>query len=316
MNKEPSDILVSVSVITYQHAPYIKECLESILNQKTNFDFEILIHDDASTDGSTQIIEEYKALYPNMIFPKIQKENQYSKGIRGINFRYNFPRARGKYIALCEGDDYWVDEYKLQKQVDFLEAHPECSGIASNTQILYEQNPSQNRLFKQIPTQMLGTQDLVGMRKFHTATLMGRTELLQKMNYPEQVLSGDRFMNLALSLEGDIMYLDEVMAVYRDSGKGVSASTTSQKMMKDLSIGKSLKKNYPITPYASIQYHTTEMILRYSQTISFWNFIQLGVLLFGYGWQKNIKKPHTWYRLSKENLQLIRRILSKVHFFS
>jgi len=94
--------------------------------QKTGFDFEVLIHDDASTDGTSDIIREYEKKYPNIIKPIYQKENQYSKGVL-ISLTYQFPRAKGKYIALCEGDDYWTDPYKLQKQVDFMEANPEYS---------------------------------------------------------------------------------------------------------------------------------------------------------------------------------------------
>lgn len=113
--------LLSISCVTYNHAKYIRQALDSFLMQKTNFLFEIIIHDDASTDGTREIIEEYQSRYPELIFPMFQEENQYSKGIRGIGFRYNYPRCRGKYIALCEGDDYWTDPSKLQKQVDFLE---------------------------------------------------------------------------------------------------------------------------------------------------------------------------------------------------
>ena len=119
-----SDIpLVSVSCMTYNHAAYLRQCLDPILAQQTSFPFEIVIHDDASTDGTIGIIEEYVAKYPGIIIPIYQKENQYSKGIRGLPSRYNYPRCRGKYIAVCEGDDYWTDPQQLQKQVDFLEAH-------------------------------------------------------------------------------------------------------------------------------------------------------------------------------------------------
>src|SRR5688572_19782896 len=113
--------LVSVSCMTYNHAPYIRQCLDPTLNQQTKFAFEIVIHDDASTDGTKEIIEEYAARYPGIIVPLFQKENQYSKGIRGLPSRFNYPRCRGRYIAICEGDDYWTDPLQLQKQVDFLE---------------------------------------------------------------------------------------------------------------------------------------------------------------------------------------------------
>lgn len=116
-----NDILVSISCVTFNHVKFIEKCLEGFLMQKCDFNYEILIHDDASTDGTKEIIEKYYALYPDIIKPIFQKENQYSKGKRGFNVKYNFSRAKGKYIALCEGDDYWTDEFKLQKQVDFLE---------------------------------------------------------------------------------------------------------------------------------------------------------------------------------------------------
>jgi len=119
--------LVSVCCLTFNHAPYIRDCLNGFINQKVDFDIEILIHDDASTDGTTEIIEEFQDRYPDMIKPIFQRENQFSKGVRGISFRYNFPRAKGKYIALCEGDDFWTDHCKLKKQVDFLEKNTNFS---------------------------------------------------------------------------------------------------------------------------------------------------------------------------------------------
>ncbi len=118
MNEE--QILVSINCITYNHREYIVQCLEGMLMQKTDFKFEILIHDDASTDGTDVVLREYAEKYGNIIRPILQTENQYSKGVDIWN-TYQFPRARGKYIAICEGDDYWTDPLKLQKQVDFME---------------------------------------------------------------------------------------------------------------------------------------------------------------------------------------------------
>ena len=129
--------LVSICTITYNHAPYIRQCLDGILKQKTLFSFEILIHDDASTDDTANIIREYEARYPNVIQPIYQTENQYSKGISFIS-KFNFERARGKYIAMCEGDDYWTDPLKLQKQVDFLENHPDYSICGGRYHLLKE----------------------------------------------------------------------------------------------------------------------------------------------------------------------------------
>lgn len=133
---ENSEPLVSISCITYNHAPYIRQCLDGFLMQKTTFPFEILIHDDASPDGTADIIREYEKKYPLLIKPICQTENQYSQGKTSVAETWNFPRAKGKYIALCEGDDYWIDETKLQMQVDFLEKNPEYGMCYTNFSIL------------------------------------------------------------------------------------------------------------------------------------------------------------------------------------
>jgi len=122
--------LVSVVSIAYQHAPFIRQCMDSVLMQKTSFPIEYIVHDDASTDGTADIIREYEARYPDIIKAVYQTENQYSKGAK-IWGEFLFPHVRGKYIATCDGDDYWTDPLKLQKQVDFLEANPDyaiCGG--------------------------------------------------------------------------------------------------------------------------------------------------------------------------------------------
>ena len=131
--------LVSICSIAYNHEPYIRQCLDGFLKQKCNFAFEVLIHDDASTDGTTEIIREYEEKYPNIIKPIYEKENQWVKGRVG-SVIFNFPRAKGKYIALCEGDDYWTDPLKLQKQVEFLEANPEYVLTCHRYKVLDHEN--------------------------------------------------------------------------------------------------------------------------------------------------------------------------------
>jgi len=118
--------LVSVSVPVYNHAPYVRECLDSILAQKTNFPFEVIVHDDASTDGSAEIVKEYAEKHPDIIVPILQTENQYSQGIKA-GPKYIWPLLRGKYRASCEGDDYWHSPDKLQRQVEIMENDPEVS---------------------------------------------------------------------------------------------------------------------------------------------------------------------------------------------
>jgi glycosyltransferase involved in cell wall biosynthesis len=117
--------LVSICCETYNHEKYIRDAIDGFLMQKTDFAYEIIIHDDASTDQTADIIRSYADNNPNII-PILQAENQHSKGVRILS-TFVYPIVRGKYIALCEGDDYWTDPGKLQKQIDYMEEHPECT---------------------------------------------------------------------------------------------------------------------------------------------------------------------------------------------
>ena len=127
--------LVSIWTLAYLHAPFIRQCLEGILMQKTTFSFELIIHDDASTDETADIIREYETRYPDVIKAIYQSENQFTKG-GGVISKFVLPKTQGKYIAMCEGDDYWTDPLKLQKQVDFLETHPDYSMCAGRFWLL------------------------------------------------------------------------------------------------------------------------------------------------------------------------------------
>ena len=123
-----SDIKVSISVLSYKHGPYVRQCLESLLAQKVNFKYEIVVGEDCSQDGTREILLEFKEKYPDMFTLLLNDENQ---GTARNNHNIKL-HCRGQYIATCESDDFWIDENKLQRQVDFLDAHPEYVGIASN----------------------------------------------------------------------------------------------------------------------------------------------------------------------------------------
>ena len=129
--------LVSICMITYNHEKYIKDALEGFLSQKTDFSYEVIVHDDASTDHTADILREYEQKYPNIIKPVYQTENQFSKlRLQGKAVIMScLPLIKGKYVATCEGDDYWIDCYKLQKQVDFLEKNPDYVACVHNTKI-------------------------------------------------------------------------------------------------------------------------------------------------------------------------------------
>lgn len=133
-----NDLMVSIRCITYNHEPYIRQCLEGFVMQKTNFRFEAIVHDDASTDGTATIIKEYAEKYPDIIKPIFETENQYSKHDGSIRRIMN-EHTHGKYVAMCEGDDYWTDPLKLQKQVDFLERHNDYGLVYTNVDFYYQE---------------------------------------------------------------------------------------------------------------------------------------------------------------------------------
>ena len=138
--------LVSICCTAYNQEKYIARTLDCFLAQQCDFLYEILIHDDASADRTPDIIRDYAARYPDVIFPVFQRENQYSKGL-SIDGTFNFPRARGKYIALCEGDDFWCDPCKLQRQIAYMEAHPECTFSFTNGYVHDESGEKPDRPF-------------------------------------------------------------------------------------------------------------------------------------------------------------------------
>ena len=129
--------MVSIQCLVYNHEPYLRQCLDGFVMQKANFKFEAIVHDDVSTDRSAEIIREYAEKYPDIIKPIFEKENQFSKGFDKLSSIMN-AAGKGKYIALCEGDDYWTDPLKLQKQVDFMEAHPDYAMCFSDAVVTWE----------------------------------------------------------------------------------------------------------------------------------------------------------------------------------
>lgn len=228
MNKKP--IRVSIICNVYNHAPFIRSALDGFVNQKTNFGFEVLVHDDASTDDSAKIIREYEEKYPEIIKPIFQTENQYSKKIR-IGETYQFPRANGDYIALCEGDDYWIDEYKLQKQFDYMEEHPECSLCFSNAYC--EQNGERTK--QVIPWTSSSKIKENGIYDFQSIEELGYIptasffyRLSSRNNFPiidDRAFRGDGYLKLALTLEGYAYCFPECTCVYRF---GVPGSVTTR----------------------------------------------------------------------------------------
>lgn len=227
--------IVSICCLSYNHEPYIKDCLNGFMNQKTNFSFEVLIHDDASTDGTADIIQQYEKKYPSVIKPILQTDNQYSKGIKP-SLTYNYPRAQGKYIALCEGDDYWTDPLKLQKQVDFLEANEEY-GLVYSDYLKYKQDVKKflaNSLTIRDLENRSSFEDLLKANCIQTLTVCLRKKIILKYlddikPFNKNWLLGDYPIWLYTATHYKIKYLPNKMAVYRMLNESATFSKDREK---------------------------------------------------------------------------------------
>ncbi len=216
------EIMVSINCNTYNHEPYIRQCLDGFVMQKTNFKYEVLVHDDASTDGTADIIREYEEKYPDIIKPIYQVENQYSKGVK-ISYAYQYPRAKGKYIAFCEGDDYWTDPLKLQKQYEAMEAHPEIDMCAHTVQVINSSDSAKTYAVAPekedtvIPVERV----IAGGGAFvMTNSLFFRKSILDNTPRFRNFLVIDYTMQIHGSLRGGMLYLKDNMSVYRSLVSG------------------------------------------------------------------------------------------------
>lgn len=222
------EIIVSIHCLTYNHEKYIAEAIDSFLMQKTNFKFEILIHDDASTDRTVDIIKKYQQKYPEIIKPIFQTENQYSKGVNKINYKFNFIRSKGKYIALCEGDDYWTDPYKLQKQVDYMEGNPKCSMCFHAVNVVTVYNKIINAIKPYNKNCISSTEDIIlgGGGFIATNSIVYRKDAMDKPPklYFEWPV-GDYPLQIITSTQDYAYYINEFMSAYR---VGVKDSWTSK----------------------------------------------------------------------------------------
>lgn len=223
VNKNP---LVSVCIQTYNHADYVEECLEGILMQETTFPIEILLGEDDSNDGTRDICVEYAKKYPEKIRLFLHhRENNIKVGGRPsgrFNFLYNLFSARGKYIALCEGDDYWIDPLKLQKQVSFLEKNEDVVMCFTNAEIDYYIPGEKNRLYlSSKESKYLKPPDVISS----AVPTMTRVFRNLKIKYDFKTISGDYMQQLELSKFGSFYLLNEATAVYRKHDQGISKTT-------------------------------------------------------------------------------------------
>jgi len=212
-------IKVSVICLTYNHEKYITEALEGFLNQKTDFEFEVLVHDDKSTDSTSEILKKYAAESKGIIKPIFETENQFSKG----NFEFVnslFMQAKGDYIALCEGDDFWTDSDKLQAQVDLFESHSNYSVVFHRVKVFVEGSAGPVTIFPDPNEKIDFTVSELLKRNF----IQTNSVMYRRQNYdhiPSSVIPGDWYMHLYHAQFGEIGFIDKVMSAYRKHPGGV-----------------------------------------------------------------------------------------------
>ena len=239
MKKEISnEIMVSVCVVTYNHSLYIKECLDSILGQKTTFKYELLINDDCSTDGTVDILRSYETKYPGIVIPVFHDKNMYDRGIKDNFSYYNhilFPMAKGKYIACCDGDDYWTDKCKLQKQFDIMEKNPNYSLCYHNYSILRDGEIVLRTIER--PT-IQNLEEAASNFSVQTTSMFFRNphECLIPTGFAFKYRVYQFFWALRLAEFGYIYYIDEAMSVARVHAGGVFSGSDSKRRFQ-MSIG-------------------------------------------------------------------------------
>lgn len=230
MNEIP---LVTVYCLTYNHVNYIEDALCGFINQKTDFKYVVFIRDDASNDGTAEILRKYEARYPDLLKVFYEKENQRSQGKRGL-VPYIWGLIESKYVAMCEGDDYWIDPNKLQIQVDYMEAHPECVMTGHNGLNL------DCRTGKMISNdgfdgeQDVSPEEVLFHKKmcFPTASFVMKREIYFREPLFRGRKVGDWMMQLYASTKGRIHYFDRIMSVYRYFAKGSWTSRTNSDPLK------------------------------------------------------------------------------------
>ena len=225
-----SNPIVSIVCTTFNQKDFIKDTLEGFLIQQTSFPFEIIVHDDASTDGTTEIIKEYENRYPIIIKTIYQTENQYSKKVDISNF-FLYPKINGKYIALCEGDDYWTDPLKLQKQVDFLENNKDYGLVFTDIDRITENgNIIDKNYLKNDPYKSCESfEDYLISAPFRApCTWVFRKNLYKERN--NRFIVGDFPMLLDILANSKIHRLDDNTANYRVLNNSASHFTDLSKL--------------------------------------------------------------------------------------
>ena len=240
--------LVTVFCLAYNHEKYIRTTFEGFVKQKTSFKFKVLVHDDCSTDSTRDIIREYMEKYPDMFEVIFQESNKYQKGI-DVEDEYILPKINSKYVAVCEGDDYWTDPNKLQLQVDYMEKHPDCTLCVHNTEKIFENGESTGKSFNPSKKERdYSFKDIVLSEPsayFHFSSFMWRHDTFKHKN-PAFAMNGigDYPMALYFSSIGYIHYIPRTMSSYRLNSIGSWSSAMDSDNKKKVNQHKNMIKGF------------------------------------------------------------------------
>lgn len=251
-------IMVTVHTLVYNHEPYLRDCLNGIVMQKTNFRFEAVIHDDCSTDHSADIIREYAIKYPHIIKPVFEKENQYSKGKESQTHNNMYALTRGKYIAYCEVDDYWIDPNKLQIQVDFLESHPEYSMCFHDAKVKAEEGRDWYDCFGKLENRDYSATELIKYWKVPTCSIVARKDVVNKIPNNDKYRMGDNILVMTCLTYGKVRCIAKKMGVYRLTPTGWLGTHSGKKNCYDfISHYKGMVEDFPLCRCEEM-YHNME----------------------------------------------------------
>lgn len=269
MSKVVKEPLVSIACITYNQENYIRQCLDGFVMQKTDFSFEIVIHDDASTDKTPSIIKEYCDRYPDLFVPILQSQNKYKEG-KGILVPYVFPRCRGRYIALCEGDDYWIDPLKLQKQVDFLEENPEYGLVHTLAKVFIDKTQTYRKSY--IGNSKNSLEEILVDNPIVTNTVCVKTQLIldyiREEIFNSRWLMGDYPMWLYVAGKEKIHFIPEVTSVYRILENSASHSSDFYKQIDFYYSSLEISEFFA-------HYYNKKDIIKYKRNLVFINIVRL-----------------------------------------
>ncbi|NRD20807.1 glycosyltransferase [Winogradskyella eckloniae] len=227
MDISGQNIKVSICVLTYNQENYIEQSLESLLGQKTNFKFDVVIGEDCSTDKTATRINALAQKHNNITL----LDNSKNLGVLP-NFIRTLKACKGKYIAFCEGDDYWIDEHKLQKQVDFLEANPEYGGVSTNNRWFYEKENTYEDSILEAET--ITFESLGQSNKINSQTILFKKELISNLDWMTPLKIGDWPLNLLITSQQPYYRLSDVTTVYRVHEGGVHSLLKQEAKLRNV----------------------------------------------------------------------------------